>query len=74
MLTDYQKQKRKWLRIRKANILKWLYEHDYIINKIFLGEWKSDDPRYTEYVAKREEMRKELDQIEDELMELESKL
>lgn len=74
MLTDYEQQKRKWLRIRKANILEWLSDHDYIINKIFLGEWANDDPRYIEYTAERKAMREELDQIEEELMDLESKL
>ena len=74
MLTDYEQQKRKWLRIRKANILEWLSDHDYIINKMFLGEWASDDPRYIDYNAERKEKREELDQIEEELMEIESKL
>lgn len=74
MLTDYQIQKRKWLRIRKANILEWLFNHDYIVNKIVLGEWQSDDPRYIEYVAEREAKRKELDEIEEELLDLEYKL
>ena len=74
MLTDYEQQRRKVLRMRKSNILEWLSDHDYIINKIFLGEWANDDPRYIEYNAERKAKREELDQIEEELMDLESKL
>ena len=73
MLTEYERQRRKWLRIRKSNILEWLFDHDYIINKVFLSEWERNDPRYIEYNAQRKAKREELDEIEEELMELECK-
>jgi hypothetical protein len=46
---------------------KWLADHDYIINKVFLGEWQEDDERYIAYKVKRAEVRAELDLLNAEL-------
>ena len=70
---EHIRQRRTWLRIRKSNILEWLFDHDYIINKMFLGEWTINDPRYIQYIDEREAKRKELDKIEEELMNIEYK-
>ncbi len=48
----------------KISILKkWLTDHDYIINKVFLGEWEATDPRYQNYLTERARIRAELDEL-----------
>lgn len=51
--------------------MKWLKDNDYIINKVFLGEWQEDDERYIAYKVKRAEVRAELDLLNAELEALE---
>lgn len=50
--------------IEKPIIMKWFKATDYIVNKIVVGEWTVDDPRYVDYLAKRAEMRAKLDALE----------
>lgn len=49
---------------RKDFILNWLFENDWKVNKVFLGEWDKSDPRFQNYLEKRERLRIELDEIE----------
>ena len=62
---------KKILQIQISIRKKWLADHDYIINKVFLGEWQEDDERYLAYKAKRAEVRAELDLLNAELEALE---
>lgn len=50
---------------------KWLKDNDYIINKVFLGEWQEDDERFLAYKTKRAEVRAELDLLTAQLEALE---
>lgn len=50
--------------IRRDALLKWLADHDYIINKIVLGEWSETDPRFITYKEERQQVREKLDEIE----------
>ena len=44
----------KALLIQEAKaIQQWLKNHDYYINKVFLGEWEETDPRYVSYLTNR---------------------
>ena len=47
---------------QKAAALKWLTENDWKVNKHTLGEWTDDDPRWLEYIAGREQARKDYDE------------
>lgn len=47
----------------QADILQWLADNDWIINKVFLGEWQVDDARFVEYKKQRLLKRKRLEQI-----------
>jgi hypothetical protein len=49
--------------LEQQEILKWLEEHDWIINKVFLGEWQEDDTRFVEYKKQRLLKRKRLEEI-----------
>lgn len=60
----------KVLEISKKVQLKWLADNDYIINKVFLGEWSETDQRFIDYKEKRQLVRDKLDEIEAELAEL----
>lgn len=62
---------KKLLKIKISINKKWLADNDYIINKVFLGEWQEDDERYLAYKAKRAEVRAELDALNAELKALE---
>lgn len=53
-------------RIKRNNLLKWLADRDYIINKIVLGEWEKTDPRYTAYLEERAKVRAALDQLDQQ--------
>ncbi len=59
------------LQIKISINMKWLKDNDYIINKVFLGEWQEDDERYIAYKVKRAEVRAELDLLNAELEALE---
>lgn len=48
----------------KAAALKWLTENDWKVNKHTLGEWADEDPRWLEYLAGREQARKDYDEAE----------
>ena len=48
---------------RLAEIDKWLTDNDWKLNKVFLGEWTTEDPRWTEYLATRKELRAERDTL-----------
>jgi hypothetical protein len=47
----------------QQEILKWLQDNDWIINKVFLGEWQEDDTRFVEYKKQRLLKRKRLEEI-----------
>ena len=51
---------------RLQEIDKWFKENDWKVNKLFLGEWKVTDGRWTEYLAKRAKMRKEHEELTGE--------
>lgn len=51
-------------RQEKQEILKWLADNDWKVNKIVLGEWLEDDPRVVEYKRERKEKRERLDYLE----------
>ena len=44
---------------RLAEIDRWLKANDWKVNKVYLGEWKEEDPRWTEYLATRAKLRAE---------------
>ena len=48
-------------------IKKWLFENDWKVNKVVLGEWTKEDNRWLEYISEREVKRARLDQIEFEI-------
>jgi hypothetical protein len=48
----------------QQEILKWLSDHDWIVNKVFLGEWTKEDQRWIEYLTERSVKRARLDEIE----------
>ena len=47
---------------KKHAALKWLADNDWKINKHTLGEWADDDARWLEYLAGREQARREYDE------------
>jgi hypothetical protein len=49
----------------QQEILKWFKDNDWIINKVFLGEWTKEDQRWTDYLTERQVKRNRLDQIEE---------
>lgn len=48
---------------RVRAIEKWLFDNDWKVNKIFLGEWSKDDPRWTEYLTTRAALRAEHEEL-----------
>ena len=56
-------------RQEKAEILKWLADNDWKVNKVFIGEWEKDDKRWIEYLENRNIKRERLDEIENILKE-----
>lgn len=48
---------------RLGEIQKWFNDNDWIINKVFLGEWEKTDARWLEYLEKRAEMRAEHERL-----------
>jgi hypothetical protein len=54
----------------KEEIQNWLFQNDYIINKVFLREWPDTDSRFLEYKKQRDVNRKRLDEIEVLLKDL----
>ena len=60
--------------INKANlqeeyfeIVAWLNQNDWKINKVFLGEWAETDPRFVEYKEQRVIKRERFDAIKKAL-------
>jgi hypothetical protein len=48
----------------KDEILKWLADNDWKVNKVVVGEWEKEDHRWVEYIAQRQAKRKRLEEIE----------
>jgi len=60
--------------INKANlqeeyfdILAWLSQNDWKVNKVVLSEWEATDPRWVEYKEQRAVKRARLDKIREAL-------
>lgn len=45
------------------DIMNWLSENDWKVNKTFIGEWALDDQRWVDYLLERNIKRKRLDEI-----------
>ena len=45
------------------NIKQWLLENDYKVNKVFIGEWESNDKRWTTYLSERKTKRTRQDEL-----------
>jgi hypothetical protein len=50
----------------KQLILNLFKEHDWIINKVFIGEWTKEDPRWLAYLQERDTKRQRLDELKGE--------
>jgi hypothetical protein len=48
---------------RLIEISNWLSDNDWKINKVFLGEWSTDDPRWLDYLKTRAAVRAEQDEL-----------
>ena len=48
-------------------IREWFTSTDYIPNKVVVGEWTPEDPRFVEYCEKRKAMRTRQDEIKNAL-------
>ena len=44
-------------------IREWFASTDYIPNKVLVGEWSADDPRFTAYCEKRKQVRARRDEV-----------
>lgn len=49
-------------REKAQSALKWLSDNDWKVNKHTLGEWADNDERWLEYLARREQARKDYDE------------
>jgi hypothetical protein len=47
----------------KKDILQWLADNDWKVNKVVVGEWTKEDQRWIDYLNERQEKRNRLDQI-----------
>lgn len=54
---------RESLKMERFNIKNWLKDNDWIPNKIVVGEWATDDPRWTTYLNERTIKRARLDEL-----------
>lgn len=52
---------------RLAQIKNWFVENDWKVNKIVIGEWKTDDTRWARYLSVRESVRKEQDSLNEKI-------
>lgn len=59
------KEANKALRLREID--KWLKANDWKVNKVFLGEWAEDDPRWLEYLEQRAIVRAEHESLTKEV-------
>lgn len=55
------------LKIEMDNIKSWLADNDYIVNKLFLGEYKSTDTRVIEYLSERSSRIARYNELEREI-------
>jgi hypothetical protein len=51
----------------QADILQWLADNDWKVNKVVVGEWDKEDPRWVEYISERQIKRNRLDVLENEI-------
>lgn len=51
---------------RLAEIDRWFKDNDWMVNKLFLGEWKVTDARWIKYLAERAALRKEHEELTGE--------
>jgi len=58
---------RQQLEKEQADILQWLLENDWKVNKIVVGEWTKEDPRWLSYLQERQVKRNRLEEIENVL-------
>lgn len=61
-IKDAQAAKQK--RLREIDL--WLKANDWKVNKVYLGEWKPDDPRWLEYKETRAAVREEHERLTTE--------
>lgn len=45
------------------DIQKWFSDNDWIVNKIVVGEWATDDERWVNYLAERQVKRARQDEL-----------
>lgn len=62
---EKQKDKARETKRRLNEIQKWFRDTDWIVNKIVVGEWSMDDPRWIEYLNQRKAIREEQDFLND---------
>lgn len=51
------------LKKERLEILIWFRTHDYMVNKVFLGEWEPTDQRFVDYKTERFAKRQRLEEI-----------
>lgn len=51
------------LKRERVKIILWFNAHDYMVNKVFLGEWESTDQRFVDYKTERFAKRQRLEEI-----------
>ena len=49
-------------------IQKWFSDNDWIVNKIVVGEWSTDDERWLNYLAERKVKRARQDELNQTLI------
>ena len=49
-------------------IQKWFSDNDWIVNKIVVGEWTTNDERWLNYLAERQVKRKRQDELNQTLI------
>ena len=49
-------------------IQKWFSDNDWIVNKIVVGEWSTDDERWLNYLAERKAKRARQDELNQTLI------
>ena len=67
--TSSEKQEKEihQLEHEKEEILKWLADNDWKVNKVVVGEWLKEDQRWISYLQERQVKRKRLEEIENVL-------
>lgn len=54
-------------------IQKWFSDNDWVVNKIVVGEWATNDERWLNYLAERKVKRKRQDELNQILIDYELK-